>query len=90
MCFQQVAAKVSISERRVSKRQSKKLSELDPESSEYWEKVLQDHKLGMGHGKSSKLSYVGGTPELGVVESSRYEQAVFGGRKVRVKGAKPE
>jgi hypothetical protein len=37
--------------------QSKKLSEMDPESPEYWDQVLHDHHLGMDRGRRKWLSY---------------------------------
>lgn len=74
----------------MSIRKSKKLSELDPESKEYWEKVLHDHHLGLGRAKSDKLSFVGNSQDLERIEVARSEEATYGGRKVRPRGAKPE
>jgi hypothetical protein len=73
---------------------TKKLSELSPESPEYWEVVLKDHGLGMNRGRNtSKLDCRGGVRELELTESSivaNLSCGVGGGRRVKPKGAKPE
>lgn len=72
---------------------TKKLSELDPESPEYWEVVLRDHGLGMNRGRNtSKLEYRGGTKNLELTEEAKVADlacGVGGGRRVRPKGARP-
>ena len=75
----------------MSDRPRKPLHELDIESPEYWERVLKDHRLGIYRGRNTeKLSLRGGLSDLERVESERAEERLFGGRKVRPKGAKPE
>lgn len=41
------------------------------ESTEYWEQVLHDHRLGMNRGKSSKVDYAGGEEDLKGRESQQ-------------------
>jgi hypothetical protein len=36
---------------------------------DYWEKVLIDHRLGMGRGTSSKVDYVGTSADLDIEQS---------------------
>ena len=73
---------------------SNKLSELDPDSPEYWEQVLRDHHLGIHRGRNSnKLHYAGSTKDLEIVESMLTKDlscGVGGGRRVSPRGSKPE
>ena len=69
----------------------KRLSELDPESSEYWDKVLLDHGLGVERGRNtSKVSLRGDLNDLVKTETAMAEKRVYGGRKVKPTGAQPE
>lgn len=71
-----------------------RLSELDPESSEYWEIVLKDHELGMNRGRNtSKLLNVGISSDLERAEkmvAANGMCGVGGGRRVKPKGSRPE
>lgn len=78
----------------VRKRYNKNLSDLDPESPQYWDEVLSREGLSMNRGRNtSKLLYVGASKDLEAVESSKVADlacGVGGGRRVRPSGAKPE
>jgi hypothetical protein len=45
-------------------RKRKNLQELDYQSSEYWDKLLQQEGLSTERGRSKRLIYVGGTKVL--------------------------
>ena len=76
------------------KRYNKNLSELDPDSPEYWDEVLAREGLSMNRGRNtSKLLYSGDTKDLESVESAKAANlscGVGGGRRIRPRGAKPE
>jgi hypothetical protein len=85
----------------VRKRYKKNLSELDPESPEYWGEILAREGLSMNRGRNtSKLLYVGGSSDLIKVETaagidsevSPYEQqaGLYDSRKAHPTGAKPQ
>ena len=58
-----------------------------PEELRYWNKVLHDHRLGKGRGRSSKVDYVGGGEELTGAERRIVSKKAGA---VKPKGAKPE
>ena len=73
-----------------AKKPRKKLHDLDPESPEYWERVLQYHGLGMGQGSSSKVRLSGGAVDLEKTERKIAADLMCGGgRRVKPKGSKP-
>ena len=45
-------------------RKREKLKDLDYQSAEYWNGVLQEEGLSMERGRSKRVSYVGGTDIL--------------------------
>lgn len=69
----------------------RKLSELNPESQEYWEVVLGYHGLRVNRGRNtSKEVCVGTANDLVGIERARVADRVGGGRKVKAKGSHPE
>lgn len=64
---------------------------LDPESPEYWEQVLREEGLGVYRGRNTdKVGLAGDLNDMVNLESSRAEKRVYGGRRVKPTGAKPE
>lgn len=59
---------------------------LDPDSQEFWNEVLRRKDLQMARGRSDRLSYVGDSNKLNVIQGARETET----GRVTPKGEGPE
>lgn len=52
-------------------RKRKALKEIEYNSTEYWNKLLNQEGLSVDRGRSKKLLYAGGTSDIELLESAR-------------------
>jgi hypothetical protein len=67
-------------------RKRKKLKGLDPEGKEYWNEMLAREGLTMWEGLNPKLSYVGGSNQVEIVDGMLQSNLALGGKRVKPTG----